>query len=163
MWFATRLANDRHELCRTALAGVTALTIGLGSAAAAIAQDATPMGASSLQPGSMTAARPFIIANDPAAYEITPILTTGEIVGDYQFAGNPDGIGVYQEANGDVIAFVNHEWSSGEPGSDDGNISASRVSRLVLDGATGAVKIRRVCARRFRGLLEPLLWHPLRT
>jgi hypothetical protein len=126
------------------LTGVLGLTFALGSAAGAIAQDATPMASPEagvvLEPDTLSTSRPYFLASDPAKFEVTPILTSGEMVGDYQFAGTPDGTGAYKDANGDVVLFVNHEWTPKAPGSDEGNISGGRISRLVLDGETGAVK-----------------------
>lgn len=92
----------------------------------------TPM---ALQPGELTAKRSFLIAIDSATLEITPIITAGETVADYQMAGVPDGLGAYKDGD-DVVLFMNHELTP----SDNENASFARVSRLVLDGTTGAVK-----------------------
>ncbi len=115
----------------------------LAPALGAVAQNATPEAAmatpAALEAGAMTAVRPFLIPSDGANITITPLLTTGEMIGDYQFAGTPDGMGAYKDGE-DVVLFVNHEWTPKEPGADEGNLSGGRVSRLVLDGTTGAVK-----------------------
>lgn len=108
-----------------------------------VAADATPIGTPAASPvalalGSMTATRPFLIADDPGKYAITPVLTRGDMVGDYQFAGTPDGMGFYKDG-GDVVGFVIHEFTPKEAGSDEGNLSGGRVSRLVMDAKTGAV------------------------
>ena len=87
-----------------------------------------------LQPGTMTTERPFLIATDNSL-EITPIMTAGERIGEYQMAGVPDGLGAYQDGS-DVVLFMNHELTP----ADGANASFARVSRLVLDGKTGAVK-----------------------
>lgn len=87
-----------------------------------------------VEPGSMTAVRPYLIATDPATLDILPILTAGEMVGDYQMAGVPDGLGAYKADDG-VVLFVNHELTPEE----DENMSFARVSRLVLDASSGAV------------------------
>jgi secreted PhoX family phosphatase len=108
-----------------------------------LAQTATPEGptgtSTTLAPGQTTTVRSFLIPAAGATVTITPLVTSGELVGDYQFAGTPDGMGAYTDANGDVVLFVNHEWTPNEAGSDEGNLTGGRVSRLVLDGATGAV------------------------
>ncbi len=133
------------------LGGVLALALAAGSATGIGAQDATPAASPAapmaspaagvvLAPGTLSTSRPYVLASDPAKWEVTPILTTGEMVGDYQFAGTPDGTGAYKDANGDIVLFVNHEWTPKEPGSGEGNLSGGRVSRLVLDATTGAVK-----------------------
>ncbi|MGI8406290.1 MAG: alkaline phosphatase PhoX [Thermomicrobiales bacterium] len=105
-------------------------------AASPAAAAATPVGTPvALQPGSMTSERPYLIALDPATLKVTPILTAGETVGDYQMAGTPDGLGAFKDG-ADVIVFMNHELTP----ENKENISYARVSRLVLDGTTGAVK-----------------------
>ncbi|MFN8592750.1 MAG: DUF839 domain-containing protein [Thermomicrobiales bacterium] len=105
----------------------------------AAAQDATPVtGAMAtptvLEAGQFTIERPFLIPAEGANITITPLLTAGEKVGDYQMAGVPDGLGAYLGEEGAVV-FMNHELSK----EGDENLSDSRVSRLVLDPATGAV------------------------
>jgi hypothetical protein len=90
---------------------------------------------SAIVPGELTPVRPYLIAADPAQVEVTPLLTSGDVVGDYQMAGVPDGLGAYR-AGDDVVLFMNHELTP----QDETNLSAARVSRLVLDGVTGAVK-----------------------
>jgi hypothetical protein len=84
--------------------------------------------------GQLTQARPYLIPIDPSTLTITPILTTGEVVGDYQMAGVPDGLGAYQTDEG-VVVFMNHELTTNE----DENISDARVSRLILDPNTAGV------------------------
>jgi hypothetical protein len=109
----------------------------------ALASDTTPRPEAATPPaltsGQLTSSRPFLLPTDGAHVTITPLITSGEAIGDFQFAGTPDGMGAYQDGD-DIILFVNHELEPAEPGSDEGNLSASRVSRLVLDGTTGAVK-----------------------
>ena len=83
-----------------------------------------------------TASRPFLVSTDPGT-TITPILTSGEVVGDpanrFQFSGVPDGIGAYASAAGRLEVFVNHETAHawGDP-------ADARVSHLTLD-PTGKV------------------------
>jgi hypothetical protein len=84
--------------------------------------------------GELTQARPYLVPIAPNQVEITPILTSGEAVGDYQMAGTPDGLGAYQTDEG-VVVFMNHEWRT----EDDEHISDARVSRLVLDPSSAGV------------------------
>ena len=101
------------------------------------AQGATPVAAATqtvVQAGALTQARPYLVATDPSQLTITPLLTSGETVGDYQMAGTPDGLGAYRDGN-NVVVFMNHEWRTEE----GENITDARVSRLILDGASGAV------------------------
>jgi hypothetical protein len=135
---------SRFTARRAVLAsGIVGLTI-LAQSVGAFAQYATPEGTTgaagatptALTPGEMTQVRSFLVP-ESANVTITPLLTSGEMVGDYQFAGTPDGMGAYKDGD-NVVLFVNHEWTPKEPGSDEGNISGGRVSRIVLDGTTGA-------------------------
>jgi len=118
--------------------------MGLALVSGVAAQNATPVASPeaspvaspvAVAPGQLTTARPYVVAIDPSTLQITPILTTGETVGDYQMAGVPDGLGAYKDGS-DVVLFMNHELTTVE----DANISGARVSRLVLDASTGAVK-----------------------
>jgi Alkaline phosphatase PhoX len=115
--------------------GLFGLALALSLVKGVAAQDATPLAGVTLPPGSLTQERPYIVANDPNTLEITPLITSGEMVDDYQFAGVPDGLGAYKGSDGNIVLFVNHELTTDE----DDNISDSRVSRLVIDGTTGAV------------------------
>ncbi len=83
-------------------------------------------------PRGTAVVRPMIVALQPGV-EITPIITSGDRVGDFQYTGVPDGIGVYQSAPDRLEVFTNHELSYryGDP-------AWSRVSHLTLD-AQGAV------------------------
>src|SRR5829696_6240442 len=115
-------------ICLFAALGTGPLTV--------VAQDATPVAATPLvvQAGALTQARPYLVASDPGQLTITPLLTSGETVGDYQMAGTPDGLGAYRDGD-NVVVFMNHEWTT-----DEGeHITDARVSRLELDGASGAV------------------------
>jgi Alkaline phosphatase PhoX len=55
---------------------------------------------------------------------IDPILTTGDVLGDYQMSGVPDGLGAYKQ-NGEIQLYMNHEL--------DGTPSDARVSHLTLN------------------------------
>jgi hypothetical protein len=112
---------------------VAGLALG-GPMLGAVAQDATPAATPRvLAPGALTAERPYLVPAAGAAVAITPLLTAGEMVADYQMAGVPDGLGAYLDGD-QAVVFMNHELSQ-----DEGSLSDSRVSRLVLDPATGAV------------------------
>jgi hypothetical protein len=104
-----------------------------------MAQDATPTAELAapaiVAPGAMTTVRPFILPLDSTNLTMTTLLTADEMVGDYQMAGVPDGLGAVRQGD-EVVLFMNHELSA----EDDGNLTDSRVSRLVLDPETGAVR-----------------------
>ncbi len=58
---------------------------------------------------------------------VQPILTTGDVVGDYQMSGVPDGIGWYESAPGVAEVFFNHELHQAyDP-------SGARVSHVTLN------------------------------
>jgi hypothetical protein len=79
----------------------------------------------------VTSERPFLVALEDGVL-VQPVLTTGDVVGDYQMSGVPDGIGWYRSADGSVEVFLNHELHAAyDP-------SGARVSHLTLD-ASGAV------------------------
>jgi hypothetical protein len=80
-----------------------------------------------------TQARPMLVALQPGV-EITPIINSGDRVGDFQYTGVPDGIGVYESAPDRLEVFTNHELSYryGDP-------AWSRVSHLTLDPQGGVV------------------------
>ncbi|MDP9354465.1 MAG: hypothetical protein M3R02_04150, partial [Chloroflexota bacterium] len=90
-----------------------------------------------VQPGGFTEERPYLVAENPDTLEITPILTSGEVVrgSGYQMAAAPDGLGAYQDRD-DAVVFMSHELTA----EDGEHISNARVSRLVLEGETAAVR-----------------------
>jgi hypothetical protein len=139
---------DRQRLTHTLAASLVMALLAL-TPALVRAQDASPVAIVSPEPelspeatvapttvpaGQLTQARPYLIPLDPSTLAITPILTTGETVGDYQMAGTPDGLGAYQNDEG-VVVFMNHEWRT----EDNEHISDARVSRLVLDPNSAGV------------------------
>src|SRR5215207_813868 len=116
-------------ICLLAVVGTSPLAVS--------AQGATPVAVATptvVQAGALTQARPYLIATDPSQLTITPLLTSGELVDDFQMAGTPDGLGAYQDGD-HVVVFMNHEWRTEE----GEHITDARVSRLTLDGASGAV------------------------
>jgi hypothetical protein len=60
---------------------------------------------------------------------VTPILTAGDVVGgDFQFTGVPDGIGVYENSDGQLEVYVNHELAH-----EWGDVSDARIDHLTLN------------------------------
>jgi len=92
--------------------------------------------------GPSTSAPAQAFALVPSA-RVTPIVTTGDAVGDagYVFAPIPDGLGAYGDGN-DVVVYANHELASGGVRRTDGSqgYRFARVSRLVIDPLTLEVK-----------------------
>ena len=71
-----------------------------------------------------TAQPPQLVPTE-SGVTVDPILTTGDIVGDYQMSGRPDGLGAYRPEDDELDVFMNHELS--------GTPSDARVTRLALD------------------------------
>src|SRR5215212_10215232 len=76
---------------------------------------------STLVPSEFTQVRPYLIAADPAQVDVIPLLTSGDVIGDYQMAGVPDGLGAYR-AGDDVVLFMSHELTP----QDETNLTAAR-------------------------------------
>ena len=129
MPLAARTSRGRMRLL---VAGIVSLTV-LARAVSAAAQEATPTAELAapaiVEPGAMTTVRPFILPLDGSNLTITPLLTTGEMVGDYQMAGVPDGLGAVR-AGDHVILLMNHELSV----EDDGLPLKSWDDNLILMG-----------------------------
>jgi hypothetical protein len=82
---------------------------GIALAVAAISISASP--AAAAQPNVITPQGSMI---DPVAPGVsaTPLITTGERIGNYMFDSIPDGIAVRSGGQGRLIAYVNHELST---------------------------------------------------
>jgi hypothetical protein len=85
-------------------------------------------------PAAAVSRAPFITSEQAQLVDLTggtltikPLLTTGDVVGDYQMSGIPDGIGWYQSSPSRIEVFMNHELAL----SDD-DPSNSRISHLSL-------------------------------
>jgi hypothetical protein len=74
----------------------------------------------------VTNERPFLVALEDGVL-VQPVLTTGDIVGDYQMSGTPDGIGWYESTPGVIEVFFNHELHP------DYDPSGSRVSHVTMN------------------------------
>jgi len=90
----------------------------------------------------------FTTSAGPQAYalvrsaRVRPIITVGDrLPSGYVFAPIPDGLGAYPE-DGDLVVYANHELSASGVRDVSGNpqYQFARVSRLVIDRATLAVK-----------------------
>ena len=66
-------------------------------------------------PAATTSATPvYVVSANTAAATVTPILTTGDSDGKVTWAGTPDGMGTYKNANGSYSILINHEFSIAE-------------------------------------------------
>jgi hypothetical protein len=121
----------RFALALAALAGLLALVTGAQAES----------GVKTAKPAYLEPAAPGVL--------VDPILSTGDIVGDYQMSGIPDGLGAYADAagtdgksddNGDGSTFtllMNHELGRSFPGQPPG--VDARISRLAIDRKTHSV------------------------
>jgi hypothetical protein len=75
--------------------------------------------------GTFDTSKPAQLVATAPRVQIDPILTAGDVVGDYQMSGIPDGLGAYEQ-DGRTQLYMNHEL--------DGTPSDARVSHLGLNG-----------------------------
>jgi len=61
--------------------------------------------------GALAAQAPQYVVNlNDKASTLSPILTAGDTFGKFTWAGTPDGMGAYKNANGTVTLLINHEF-----------------------------------------------------
>jgi hypothetical protein len=103
----------------------------LGMVLAAIMQPSASAVQNTRTAPFVTSERPYLVRLDPGT-TITPILTSGEVIGGrlggFQFSGVPDGIGAYASAVNRLETFVNHETAHAY-----GDASDARVSHITLN------------------------------
>ncbi len=103
-------------------------------------------------PGFKTAKPPYLVPTAPGVV-VDPILSTGDIVGDYQMSGIPDGLGAYiargdnddgdddddddGDSSGTFVAVMNHELGRSFPNNPPG--VDTRISRLEIDAESRSV------------------------
>lgn len=95
-----------------------------------------PVGAAD---GFLTTSAPYITLTSeaPPGSSVTAIINSGETVGEFEFTGLPDGLGIVP-GDGTVDVYVAHEETT-VPFFGGANFQAASVSRLTLDSSTGAV------------------------
>jgi len=76
--------------------------------------------------GFVTARRPYLVPLVNGV-RIDPLLSTGDVVGNYQMTGIPDGLGAYRSSNRTIELFMNHELEL-----EDGDPANARISHLTL-------------------------------
>lgn len=111
--------------------------------------------AQSLITGPSSSATPYVraVAGAPAV-DIMSFLTVGDSVNmradgvtPYRFAGIPDGMGAYDNGNGTMTLFVNHEHTTTANGVNHahqapGVVGGSYVSRWIVNTSAGADFLR---------------------
>ncbi len=99
-------------------------------------------------PGFLTGQPSMLEAVDRPDVTFTPIITTGDQVGGYQFEALPDGIAVRKGRAGTADVFVNHEtsrvpfpYNAANPTAANGenDFDNAQVSHLSMDRRTAAV------------------------
>lgn len=108
----------------------TAFLVGAVVAAAAPAA----LGATAPGGGFDTSRPAQLVATEPGVV-IDPILSTGDVVGDYQMTGIPDGLGAYKNGTRKLEIVMNHELDGIAPPVSVG----SRISKVTIDRATRKV------------------------
>ena len=84
--------------------------------------------------GILTSERSYLLPGEAVPITITALLTAGDMVDEFQMAGNPSGIGGFSEGP-EIELIVTHDLTT-----DDGtNLSDSRVSHIVVDKTTGTI------------------------
>ena len=114
----------------------------------------TVTGTAGAADGHLTPNDPYITlaAGAPAGSSVTAIINSGETVGDFEFAGLPDGLGIVP-GNGTADVYVAHEETT-VPFFGAASFQDASVSRLTLDTSTGAVLSAAVELSPDEGLLR---------
>jgi len=118
-----------------------ALLTGCDRAASRMPPSAPSLAQSSAAVGFTTSESPQALSVSPGAV-IQPIITVGDrLPGGFVFDPIPDGLGAHVEGH-DLVVYANHELAAaGVPDlSGSPQFRFARVSRLVIDPATLAVK-----------------------
>ncbi|NNF63790.1 MAG: DUF839 domain-containing protein [Acidimicrobiia bacterium] len=112
-----------------------------------------------LLPTSASASHQFL-TSEPAMITLTgegsvlPIISTGDMLGDFMFEGIPDGIGVRPgERRGTVDVYVAHEQTT-IPFFGTADFENASVSKLTLSTRTGAVLSAEVAISADNGYLR---------
>ena len=120
-------------------------------AAGIVAVAAILVGVAGAATGVKTAKPPYLVPTAPGV-AVDPILSTGDILGDYQMSGIPDGLGAYvaRDSRGDddgedkgskkddtLVVVMNHELGRSFPNNPPG--VDTRISRLEIDAKTRSV------------------------
>ena len=100
--------------------------------------------------GGFDTSKPAYLVATAAGVQVDPIISTGDIVGDYQMSGIPDGLGGYRRTdvrghvdNGHargrtVRVLMNHELGKSFPGQPP--LVDTRITRLDIDRHTRRVR-----------------------
>jgi hypothetical protein len=80
-----------------------------------------------------------LVPGVPAGSSVTPIIDSGDMIGDFEFQGLPDGIGLAPSSvSGAVDVYVAHEQTT-VPFFGEADFQNASVSKLTIDTATAAV------------------------
>ena len=87
-------------------------TLSLGCAATLALASAATAGVV-LRTGPSSSATPYVIPTTGSpVLEIVSILTVGDTIGGYQFLGIPDGMGGWDQGDGTMRVFIDHEFTA---------------------------------------------------
>jgi len=117
-----------------------------GAIALAVLAGLVAVAAGALASSGVKTGQPAYLTPVASGVVVDPILSTGDIVGDYQMSGIPDGLGAYvndedsggnDEGGRTISVVMNHELGKSFPAQPPG-IDA-RISKLVIDRKTRSV------------------------
>jgi hypothetical protein len=87
-------------------------TLSLGCAATLALASAATAGVV-LRTGPSSSATPYVIPTTGSpVLEVVSILTVGDTIGGYQFLGIPDGMGGWDQGDGTMRVFIDHEFTA---------------------------------------------------
>jgi hypothetical protein len=111
--------------------GLRSAAVSLAAAALALSMTTSAGGATGAAGGFFTSRPPELVPLR-SGVTITPLLSAGDIVGDYQATDVMDGLGMYRSSTGTVEVFMNHELEGSDP-------TWARVSHLTLSNSGGVL------------------------
>ncbi len=94
----------------------------------------TMLAASMATPAADGTVRPFLIAAERSDVEITPLITSGDMVGDYRMAAVPDGLGLMMDGD-KAVRYVDQELTTQDV--DEGDTAGNRESAGIIDASGG--------------------------
>lgn len=82
--------------------------------------------------GLSSSQSPYVLGVNPSV-KLTSLLTAGDKVGGYMMAGNPDGLGAFDNGNGTFTLLANHEFVSTDGGLHAHGAKGAFVSKWIID------------------------------
>lgn len=118
------------HLYLTAVAAAVALTLAGGTAVIAGTSD---------RQGPSSSEAPYMLGASPAV-KTTSILTAGDVIDGYTFAGLPDGLGAFDNGDGTFTVLANHEIAAGSGVVRTHGANGAFISKLTITNGLKVVK-----------------------